>query len=97
MPSRDPNNFPFRETRVRLTASVEDVAGSGLEKAPAKNGASAAALVDVRRPDHDHTLASEHASLVLAEDAMTGLRQAMAGHFVSDEELDRALGSASAP
>ncbi|HEX7788924.1 MAG TPA: hypothetical protein VF467_00155 [Afipia sp.] len=97
MPSRDPDIFPIRETRVRLTASVEDVAGSGSEKASARNGASAAALVDVRRPDHDHTLASEHASLVLAEDAMTGLRQAMARHFVSDEELDRALGSASAP
>ena len=33
----------------------------------------------------------------LAEDAITGLRQALAGQFVSDEELDQALGVASAP
>lgn len=39
---------------------------------------------------------SEHASLVLAEDAITGLRQALAGQFVSDEQLDQALGVASA-
>jgi len=44
-----------------------------------------------------HALEAEHASLVLAEDAITGLRQALAGQFVSDEELDQALGVASAP
>jgi hypothetical protein len=30
--------------------------------------------------------------LVLADDAVTGLRQALAGQYLSDEELDQALG-----
>jgi hypothetical protein len=36
-------------------------------------------------------------SEVLAEDAIIGLRQTLAGQFVSDEELDRALNVASVP
>ena len=47
------------------------------------------------RQDYHHALASEHANVVLAEDAITGLRQALAGQLVSDDELDNALGSAS--
>ena len=31
----------------------------------------------------------------LADDAVTGLRQALSGQFVSDEELDEALGVTS--
>ena len=55
------------------------------------------ALVDARRLDYYHALESEHANLVLADDAITGLRQALAGKFVSDEELNQALGVAPAP
>ena len=62
-----------------------------------KNGASYVALVDARRLDYYHALESEHANLVLANDAITGLRQALAGQFVSDEELNQALGVAPAP
>jgi hypothetical protein len=40
-------------------------------------------------------LEAEHANLVLAEDAITGLKQALAGQFVSDDELDQALGVAA--
>ena len=63
---------------------------------PAKNGASYVALIDARRLDYYHALESEHANLVLADDAITGLRQALAGQFVPDEELDQALGVAPA-
>ncbi|MGJ7579904.1 hypothetical protein ACSFA3_06950 [Variovorax sp. RHLX14] len=38
----------------------------------------------------------DQANVVLAEDAITGLRQALAGQFISDDELDNALGSTSA-
>ena len=48
-----------------------------------------------RRLGYHHALASEHANVVLVEDAITGLRQALAGQLVSDDELDNALGSAS--
>jgi len=88
---------PISEARARLTELAEDVVGSGSEKVLTKNGASYVALVDARRLDYYHALESEHANLVLAEDAITGLRQAFAGKFVSDEELDQALGVASAP
>lgn len=88
---------PISEARARLTELAEDVVGSGSEKVLTKNGASYVALVDARRLDYYHALESEHAHLVLAEDAMAGLRQAAAGQFVSDEELDQALGITAAP
>jgi PHD/YefM family antitoxin component YafN of YafNO toxin-antitoxin module len=97
MPLRASDIVPISEARARLTELAEDVVGSGSEKVLTKNGASYVALVDARRLDYYHALESEHASLVLAEDAITGLRQALAGQFVSDEELDRVLGVASAP
>ena len=88
---------PISEARARLTELAEDVVGNGSEKVLTKNGASYVALVDARRLDYYHALESEHANLVLAEDAIAGLRQALVGQFVPDEELDRALGIASAP
>ena len=83
---------PISEARARLTELAEDVVGSGAEKVLTKNGASYVALVDARRLDYYHALEAEHANLVLADDAITGLRQALAGQFVPDEELDRVLG-----
>ncbi|MDM0034441.1 type II toxin-antitoxin system Phd/YefM family antitoxin [Variovorax sp. J22P271] len=97
MPLRASDIVPISEARARLTELAEDVVGSGSEKVLTKNGASYVALVDARRLDYYHALEREHASLVLAEDAVAGLRQAMAGHFVADDELDQALGAPSAP
>jgi PHD/YefM family antitoxin component YafN of YafNO toxin-antitoxin module len=88
---------PISEARARLTELAEDVVGRGAEKVLTKNGASYVALVDARRLDYYHALEAEHAHLVLAEDALTGLRQALAGQFVSDKDLDQALGVAPAP
>ena len=82
---------PISEARARLTELAEDVVGSGSEKILTKNGASYVALVDARRLDYYHALETEYANLVLSEDAITGLHQAAAGQFVSDEELDQAL------
>lgn len=87
---------PISEARARLTELAEDVVGNGSEKVLTKNGASYVALVDARRLDYYHALESEHANLMLTEDAITGLRQALAGQFVSDDDLDQALGGASA-
>ena len=87
---------PISEARARLTELAEDVVGSGSEKVLTKNGASYVALVDARRLDYYHALEAEHGNLVLADDAVTGLRQALAGQFVPDEELDQALGVAPA-
>jgi PHD/YefM family antitoxin component YafN of YafNO toxin-antitoxin module len=88
---------PISEARARLTELAEDVVGTGAEKVLTKNGASYVALVDARRLDYYHALEAEHANLVLAEDAITGLRQALAGQYVSDEALDQALGLPPAP
>lgn len=87
---------PISEAGARLTELAEDVVGNGSEKVLTKNGASYVALVDARRLDYYHALESEHANLVLADDAITGLRQALAGQLVSDEELNQALGVAPA-
>lgn len=83
---------PISEARARLTELAEDVVGTGSEKVLTKNGASYVALIDARRLDYYHALEAEHANLVLAEDAIKGLTEALEGKFVSDEELDRALG-----
>jgi PHD/YefM family antitoxin component YafN of YafNO toxin-antitoxin module len=83
---------PISEARARLTELAEDVVGSGAEKVLTKNGASYVALVDARRLDYYHALEAEHANLVLAEDAIKGLEEVLAGKFVSDDELDQALG-----
>ena len=71
---------PISEARARLTELAEDVVGAGFEKVLTKNGASYVALIDARRLDYYHALESEHARLVLADDAITGLREALAGH-----------------
>lgn len=76
------------EARARLTELAEDVVGSGNEKVLTKNGASYVALVDARRLDYYHALEAEHANLVLADDAITALGEALAGQFASDDELD---------
>ncbi|WP_218511500.1 type II toxin-antitoxin system Phd/YefM family antitoxin [Variovorax sp. dw_308] len=88
---------PISEARARLTELAEDVVGGGSEKVLTKNGASYVALIDARRLDYYHALEAEHASLVLAEDAVAGLRQALAGEFVPDAELDQALGIRPTP
>jgi len=88
---------PISDARARLTELAEDVVGNGAEKILTKNGASYVALVDARQLDYYHALESEYANLMLADDAITGLRQALAGEFVPDEELDRALGVIAAP
>jgi hypothetical protein len=86
---------PISEARARLTELAEDVVGSGSEKVLTKNGASYVALVDARKLDYYHALEAEHAHLVLAEEAIIGLKEALAGQFVSDADLDRALGTHS--
>ena len=83
---------PISEARARLTELAEDVVGSGAEKVLTKNGASYVALIDARRLDYYHALEAEHANLVIAEDAVTGLKQALSGQLVSDDQLDEAFG-----
>jgi len=85
---------PISEARARLTELAEDVVGTGAEKVLTKNGASYVALVDARRLDYYHALEAEHANLVLAEDAIIGLKEALSGQIVSDDDLDAALGVA---
>ena len=92
MALRTSDVVPISEARARLTELAEDVVGSGAEKVLTKNGASYVALIDARRLDYYHALEAEHANLVLAEDAVTGLEQALSGQFVSEGELDEALG-----
>lgn len=91
---RTPDIVPFSEARARLNGLAEDVVGRGAEKVLTENGASHVARVDARRLDYRHALESEQARLVLAEDAITSLRQALAEQFVSDGDLDQALGVA---
>jgi PHD/YefM family antitoxin component YafN of YafNO toxin-antitoxin module len=95
MPFRASDVVPISEARARLTELAEDVVGSGAEKVLTKNGASYVALVDARRLDYYHALEAEHANLMLAEEAIVGLKQALAGQWVSDADLDAALGVTS--
>ena len=82
---------PISEARARLTELAEEVVGSGAEKVLTKNGASFVAIVDAHKLDYYHALEEEHASLVLLDEAETGLRQLLAGQRVSTDDLMLAL------
>ncbi len=83
---------PISEAPARLTDLAEEVVGGGAEKVLTKNGASFVALVDARKLDYYHALEAKHASLVLLDDAETGLRELLDGQVVPTAELLRALG-----
>ena len=82
---------PISEARARLTELADEVVGAGAEKVLTKNGASFVAIVDARKLDYYHALEEEHASLVLLDEAETGLRQLLAGQRVSTDDLMQAL------
>ena len=82
---------PISEARARLTELADEVVGAGAEKVLTKNGASFVAIVDARKLDYYHALEEEHASLVLLDEAETGLRQILAGQRVPSDELMSAL------
>lgn len=97
MASRASDIVPISEARARLSALAAEVVESGLEKVLTRNGVPYVAFVDARRLDYYHALQAEHAKLVLAEDAIAGLREALIGSFVPDEELEEAIGVRPAP
>ena len=82
---------PISEARARLTELADEVVGAGAEKVLTKNGASFVAIVDARKLDYYHALEQEHASLVLLDEAETGLRQLLAGQRIASDELSLAL------
>lgn len=82
---------PISEARARLTELAEDVIGAGAEKLLTKNGASYVALIDARKLDYYHQLEAEHASLLLLQDALKGMRDVLEGRTISSEELDDLL------
>ena len=81
---------PIGEARARLTQLAEDVV-AGAEKLLTKNGIAYVALVDAKKLDYYHALEEEHASLVLLTEAEAGLREVLAGHRVSNDDLLKAL------
>ncbi len=81
---------PISEARARLTELSDEVV-AGAEKLLTKNGAAYVAIVDARKLDYYHALEEEHASLVLLTEAEAGLREVLAGHLISNDELQAAL------
>lgn len=91
MALRSSDIVPISEARARLTELAEDVVGNGAEQVFTKNGASYVALIDARQLDRYHALEAEHAHLVMAEAAVAGPEDALAGRLLTDEELLQAL------
>jgi PHD/YefM family antitoxin component YafN of YafNO toxin-antitoxin module len=91
MTLRTSDVMPISEARARLTELADEVVGAGAEKVLTKNGSSFVAIVDARKLDYYHALEEEHASLVLLDEAETGLRQLLAGQRVPSSELTLAL------
>jgi len=81
----------INEACTRLTELADEVVEAGTEKVLTKNGASFVAIVDARKLDYYHTLEEEHASLILLDEAETGLRQLLSGQRISSKELTLAL------
>lgn len=93
MALRTSDIVPISEARARLTELAEDVVRNGAEKVLTKNGASYVALVDARQLDRYHALEAEHAHLLMADAAIAGLEDALAGRLLTDAELQQALTS----
>ena len=93
MALRTSDIVPISEARARLTELAEDVVRNGAEKVLTKNGASYVALVDARQLDRYHALEAEHAHLLMADTAIAGLEDALAGRLLTDAELQQALTS----
>ncbi|MDZ7584883.1 MAG: type II toxin-antitoxin system Phd/YefM family antitoxin [Thiobacillus sp.] len=91
MTLRTSDVMPISEACARLTELADEVVGAGAEKVLTKNGSSFVAIVDARKLDYYHALEEEHASLVLLDEAETGLRQLLAGQRVPSSELTLAL------
>ena len=91
MSIRTSDVVPISEARARLTELADEVVGAGAEKVLTRNGASFVAIVDARKLDYYHALEQEHASLVLLDEAETGLRQLLAGQRIASDELSLAL------
>lgn len=91
MSLRTQDIVPISDARARLTELAEEVVTAGAEKILTKNGSSYVAIVDAAKLDYYHALEQEHASLVLLDDAETGLRQVLAGQSISHEDLMQAL------
>lgn len=81
---------PISEARARLTELSDEVV-AGAEKLLTKNGAAYVAIVDARKLDYYHALEEEHANLILLSEAEAGLREVLAGHRVSNDDLMKAL------
>ena len=81
---------PISEARARLTELSDEVV-AGAEKLLTKNGAAYVAIVDAKKLDYYHALEEEYASLVLLTEAETGLRELLASHRVSNDDLMKAL------
>ena len=81
---------PISEARSRLTELAEDVV-AGAEKVLTKNGSAFVALVDARKLDYYHALEAEHGRLVMLDDAEKGLKDALAGKVLSEEEFRKSL------
>ena len=86
--------IPISTARARLTELVEDVVAGGEEKILTKQGFSYVALVDARKLDYYHALEAEYANLMLAEDAIAGLEDAVGDGLISDEVLQSILHTA---
>ncbi|MBU3694018.1 MAG: type II toxin-antitoxin system Phd/YefM family antitoxin [Rhodocyclaceae bacterium] len=81
---------PISEARARLTELSDEVV-AGAEKLLTKNGSAYVAIVDAKKLDYYHALEEAHASLVLLTEAEAGLREVLAGHRVSSQDLSKAL------
>lgn len=90
MPIRAQDVVPISEARSRLTELAEDVV-AGAEKVLTKNGSAFVALVDARKLDYYHALEAEHGRMVMLDDAEKGLKDALAGKVLSEEEFRKSL------
>jgi prevent-host-death family protein len=91
MTLRPSDEVPISEAGARLTELATEVVEGGVEKIFTKNGVRYVAIVDAKKLDYYHALEAEHAGLLMLSEAEIGLRQYLAGQWVSPSELDSLL------
>jgi prevent-host-death family protein len=91
VPARPEDLLPLTDAQSHLSELADDVV-AGAEKVLTKNGQPYVAMIDARKLEYLHALEAEHRGLVLLDDAARGIKDAIDGRVLSEEQFRRTLG-----
>jgi PHD/YefM family antitoxin component YafN of YafNO toxin-antitoxin module len=91
MPTPPEDMVPLSDAQLRLNELADDVV-AGAEKVLTRNGQPYVAMIDARKLEYLHALEAEHRGMRLLDDAARGLKDAIGGRVLSEEQFRKTLG-----